>query len=121
MVAHGYYNRYYMRYSMALLNLSPLVSVKLKYAWQKPNSSLLYFKRRVPVDIKPLLLAGSKYAGKVHYVVSLQTSDPTETWGAMPRSCRLSGVRTDSCRPSRPAGNRFGSSGTPRPCPETVG
>lgn len=68
-----------MRYPMALLRLSPLVSVKLKYAWQKPNSSLLYFKRRVPDDIKPLLPIGSRYAGaggKVHYVVSLQTSDP---------------------------------------------
>jgi hypothetical protein len=52
------------------------VSVKLKYVWQKSKGSLLFFKRRVPDDIKPLLPAGSKYAGKIHYVVSLQTTDP---------------------------------------------
>ncbi|MGP8442383.1 DUF6538 domain-containing protein [Burkholderia vietnamiensis] len=62
---------------MALLHLSSLVSVKLKYVWQKSNSSLLYFRRRIPDDIKPLLAAvGSPHAGKAHYVVSLQTSDP---------------------------------------------
>ncbi|GJH23800.1 site-specific integrase [Caballeronia novacaledonica] len=61
---------------MALLHVSSIVSVKLKYAWQKSKGSLLFFKRRVPDDIKPLLPAGSKYAGKVHYVVSLQTADP---------------------------------------------
>jgi integrase len=62
---------------MALLRLSSIVSVKLKYAWQKPNSSLLFFKRRIPDDIKPLAAASApKYAGKIHYVVSLQTSDP---------------------------------------------
>ncbi|SAL50885.1 site-specific tyrosine recombinase XerC [Caballeronia turbans] len=75
-MTHGYYNRYYKRYSMALLHLSPIVSVKLKYAWQKSKGSLLFFKRRVPDDIKPVLPVGSKYAGKVHYVVSLQTTDP---------------------------------------------
>jgi integrase len=62
---------------MALLRLSPIVSVKLRYVWQKPKSSLLYFRRRIPDDVKPLLAAaGSPHAGKIHYVVSLQTSDP---------------------------------------------
>ncbi|WP_250471890.1 site-specific integrase [Caballeronia sp. GAFFF1] len=61
---------------MAFLQLSSIVSVKLKYVWQKSKGSLLFFKRRVPDDIKPLPPAGSKYAGKVHYVVSLQTTDP---------------------------------------------
>jgi integrase len=61
---------------MALLHLSPIVSVKLKYAWQKSKGSLLFFKRRVPDDIKAVLPVGSKYAGNVHYVVSLQTTDP---------------------------------------------
>ncbi|HEP6278457.1 TPA: tyrosine-type recombinase/integrase [Burkholderia vietnamiensis] len=61
---------------MAFLRISPLVSVKLKYVWQKPNSSLLYFRRRIPGDVKLLLAAaGSPHAGKIHYVVSLQTSD----------------------------------------------
>ncbi|UXU87018.1 DUF6538 domain-containing protein [Burkholderia sp. S-53] len=61
---------------MALLRLSSIVSVKLGYSRSKPGSSLLYFYRRIPDDVKPLLPAGSKYAGKTHYVVSLQTSDP---------------------------------------------
>ncbi|WP_321807977.1 tyrosine-type recombinase/integrase [Burkholderia sp. BCC1993] len=61
---------------MSLLRLSSIVSVKLKYTRPKTGSSLLLFKRRIPDDIKPLLPAGSKYAGKAHYVVSLQTSDP---------------------------------------------
>jgi integrase len=61
---------------MALFRLSSLVSVKLKYSWTKPNSSLLFFKRRVPDDVKSQLSASSRYAGKVHFVVSLKTSDP---------------------------------------------
>ncbi|MGF6443625.1 DUF6538 domain-containing protein [Paraburkholderia youngii] len=62
---------------MTLLRLSSIVSVKLRYVWQKPKSSLLYFRRRIPDDVKPLLAAaGSPHAGKIHYVVSLQTSDP---------------------------------------------
>lgn len=61
---------------MTLLRLSSIVSVKLKYTRPKAGSTLLLFKRRIPDDIKPLLPAGSKYAGKTHYVVSLQTSDP---------------------------------------------
>ncbi|MEM5342403.1 tyrosine-type recombinase/integrase [Paraburkholderia azotifigens] len=61
---------------MPLLRLTSIVSVKLKYARPKKGSSLLFFYRRVPDDIKPLLPAGSKYAAKTHYVVSLQTSDP---------------------------------------------
>ncbi|KAB0657128.1 tyrosine-type recombinase/integrase [Burkholderia diffusa] len=61
---------------MSLLRLSSIVSVKLKYTRPKTGSSLLLFKRRIPNDIKPLLPAGSKYAGKTHYVVSLQTADP---------------------------------------------
>ncbi|WP_374626622.1 DUF6538 domain-containing protein [Pandoraea sp.] len=60
---------------MSLLRLSSIVSVKRKYTRPKTGSSLLLFKRRIPDDIKPLLPAGSKYAGKAHYVVSLQTSD----------------------------------------------
>ncbi|MEX3635333.1 DUF6538 domain-containing protein [Paraburkholderia sp. BR14320] len=61
---------------MALLRLSSIISVKLKYTRPKAGSTLLLFKRRIPDDIKPLLPAESKYAGKAHYVVSLQTSDP---------------------------------------------
>ncbi|HEF4840208.1 TPA: tyrosine-type recombinase/integrase [Burkholderia vietnamiensis] len=61
---------------MSLLRLSSIVSVTLKYTRPKTGSSLLFFKRRIPADIKPLLPAGSKYAGKTHYVVSLQTADP---------------------------------------------
>ncbi|SAK88624.1 site-specific tyrosine recombinase XerD [Caballeronia glebae] len=72
---------------MALLHLSSIVSVKLKYVWQKPNTSLLFFRRRIPDDIKPMLAAnGSPLAGKVHYVVSLQTSDPRV---AAPRIAKL--------------------------------
>jgi integrase len=72
---------------MALLHLSSIVSVKLKYVWQKPNTSLLFFRRRVPDDIKPMLAAnGSPLAGKVHYVVSLRTSDPRV---AAPRIAKL--------------------------------
>ncbi|MFM0729267.1 tyrosine-type recombinase/integrase [Paraburkholderia sediminicola] len=53
------------------------MSIKLKHVWQKPGSSLLYFRRRVPDDIRPLLVAArSPHAGKSHIVVSLQTSDP---------------------------------------------
>jgi hypothetical protein len=53
------------------------MSIKLKHVWQKPGSSLLYFRRRVPDDIRPLLVAArSPHAGKAHIVVSLQTSDP---------------------------------------------
>ncbi|WP_250480615.1 site-specific integrase [Caballeronia sp. GAOx1] len=72
---------------MALLHLSSIVSVKLKYVWQKPNTPLLFFRRRIPDDIKPMLAAnGSPLAGKVHYVVSLQTSDPRV---AAPRIAKL--------------------------------
>lgn len=61
---------------MPLLHLSPIVAVKLKHAWRKPGSPLLYFRRRIPDDIKPLLsAAGSPHAGKAHIVVSLQTAD----------------------------------------------
>ncbi|WP_159462873.1 tyrosine-type recombinase/integrase [Caballeronia telluris] len=53
------------------------MSVKLAYSRKKPGSSLLFFYRRIPDDIKALLAAsGSPLAGKAHYVVSLQTSDP---------------------------------------------
>ncbi|WP_433694999.1 tyrosine-type recombinase/integrase [Paraburkholderia phenoliruptrix] len=85
-VAHGYYNGYYNRYSMTLLRLSSIVSIKLKYAWKKPNSPLLFFKRRIPDDIKRLVADGSKYAGKIHYVVSLQTADPKS---AAPKIAKL--------------------------------
>lgn len=62
---------------MPLLALSPIVSVKLKHSWKKPNSSLLYYRRRIPDDIKPLLEAsGSEWAGKEQIVISLQTDDP---------------------------------------------
>jgi integrase len=62
---------------MPLLSLSPIVSLKLKHLWKKPNSSLLYYRRRIPDDIKPLLEAsGSPWAGKPQIVISLQTSDP---------------------------------------------
>ena len=57
--------------------LSPTVSVKLKHVWKKTNSSLLYYRRRIPDDIKPLLeVSGSKWAGRSQIVISLQTSDP---------------------------------------------
>lgn len=63
---------------MPLLALSPIVSVKIKHLWQKPTSSLLYYRRRIPDDIKPLLEAsGSEWAGKVQIVISLQTKDPS--------------------------------------------
>ncbi|MGF6723794.1 integrase [Paraburkholderia sp. GAS41] len=53
------------------------MSIKLKHAWRKPGSPLLYFRRRVPDDIRPLLVvARSPHAGKAHIVVSLQTEDP---------------------------------------------
>lgn len=62
---------------MPLLRLSPIMSIKLKHVWQKPGSPLLYFRRRVPDDIRPLLVAAqSPHAGKAHIVVSLQTADP---------------------------------------------
>lgn len=60
---------------MPLLSLSPIVSLKLKHLWKKPNSSLLYYRRRIPDDVKPLLQAlGSPWAGKAQIVISLQTS-----------------------------------------------
>ncbi|NNG22891.1 site-specific integrase [Telluria aromaticivorans] len=62
---------------MPLFSLSPIVSLKLKHIWKKPNSSLLYYRRRIPEDLKPLLeAAGSEWAGKSQIVISLQTSDP---------------------------------------------
>jgi hypothetical protein len=61
---------------MPLLALSRIVSVKVKYLWQKPTSSLLYYRRRVPDDVKPLLeSSGSEWAGKTQIVISLQTDD----------------------------------------------
>lgn len=49
----------------------------LPFSRKKPGSALLYFRRRVPDDIKPLLTAvGSPHAGKEFIVVSLKTSDP---------------------------------------------
>ena len=61
---------------MPLLALSRIVSVKVKYLWQKPTSSLLYYRRRVPDDLKPLLKAsGSEWSGKEQIVISLQTDD----------------------------------------------
>ncbi|WP_126228286.1 DUF6538 domain-containing protein [Burkholderia ambifaria] len=71
----------------ALLHLALLASVKLKYGWKKSNSPLLYFRRRIPDDVKPLLATtGSAHAGKIHYVASLQTSDP---WVAAPKVAKL--------------------------------
>lgn len=62
---------------MTLFHLSPIVSLKVKYLWKKPTGSLLYYRRRVPDDVKPLLEAsGSEWAGKELIVISLQTSDP---------------------------------------------
>ncbi|KQV38765.1 DUF6538 domain-containing protein [Massilia sp. Root335] len=62
---------------MPLLALSPIVSVKVKHLWKKPTSSLLYYRRRIPDDIKPLLEASrSEWAGKEQIVISLQTDDP---------------------------------------------
>lgn len=62
---------------MPLFSLSPIVSLKLKHIWKKPNSSLLYYRRRIPEDLKSLLeVAGSEWAGKSQIVISLQTSDP---------------------------------------------
>jgi integrase len=62
---------------MPLLALSPIVSVKVKHLWKKPTSALLYYRRRIPDDIKPLLEAsGSEWAGKAQIVISLQTDDP---------------------------------------------
>jgi integrase len=61
---------------MPLLALSRIVSVKVKYLWQKPTSSLLYYRRRIPDDVKPLLEAsGSEWTGKEQIVISLQTDD----------------------------------------------
>jgi len=62
---------------MSVFFLSPTVSIKLKYSWKKPNSPLLYYRRRIPDDVKPLLEAsGSEWAGKEQIVISLQTDDP---------------------------------------------
>ena len=61
---------------MPLLPLSSIVSIKLKHLWKKPNSSLLYYRRRIPDDIGPLLeTSGSEWAGKSQIVISLQTHD----------------------------------------------
>ena len=50
---------------------------KLAYCWKKPGNSLLYFRRRIPEDIKPLLIAaGSPHARKSYVIVSLKTSNP---------------------------------------------
>lgn len=43
--------------------------VQLTYSWQKPGSTLLYYRRRVPDDLKDKV-------GKRFIVLSLQTSDP---------------------------------------------
>jgi integrase len=52
------------------------VSVKIKHLWKKPNIPLLYYRRRIPDDIKPLLEAsGSEWSGKAQIVISLQTDD----------------------------------------------
>jgi integrase len=72
---------------MPLLSLSPIVSVKVKYLWKKPDSSLLYYRRRVPDDVKPLLEAsGSEWVGKAQIVISLQTDDPK---AAVPKIAKL--------------------------------
>lgn len=56
---------------------APIMSDKLPFSWRKPGSPLIYFRRRVPDDIKPLLTAvASPHAGKAYIVVSLKTSDP---------------------------------------------
>lgn len=52
------------------------MSVKIKHLWKKLNNSLLYYRRRVPDDIQPLLEgSGSEWAGKVQIVISLKTDD----------------------------------------------
>ena len=61
---------------MSLFHVSPIMAVKLKHVRFKRGSSAIYFQRRVPDDIKQLAPAGSKYAGKAQYIVSLQTTDP---------------------------------------------
>lgn len=72
---------------MPLLALSPIVSVKVKHLWKKPTSSLLYYRRRIPDDIKPLLEAsGSEWAGKAQIVISLQTDNPK---AAAPKIAKL--------------------------------
>jgi integrase len=72
---------------MPLFSLSPIVSLKLKHLWKKPDSPLLYYRRRIPDDIKPLLEAsGSPWAGKPQIVISLQTTDPK---AAAPRIAKL--------------------------------
>ena len=62
---------------MALLPLSSIVSVKLKHLWKKPDSPLLYYRRRIPDDIRSLLQgSSSEWADKAQIVISLQTRDP---------------------------------------------
>ena len=45
------------------------MAVRLKHCWQKPRSTLLFYRRRVPDDLQEAV-------GKSHIVISLQTSDP---------------------------------------------
>lgn len=72
---------------MPLLALSPIVSVKVKHLWKKPTSPLLYYRRRIPDDVKPLLEAsGSEWAGKAQIAISLQTDDPK---AAVPKIAKL--------------------------------
>jgi integrase len=64
-----------------------MVSVKVKYLWKKPSSSRLYYRRRIPDEVKPLLEAsGSEWAGKTQIVISLQTDDPK---AALPKIAKL--------------------------------
>jgi hypothetical protein len=61
---------------MPLISLSPIVSVKIKHLWKKPDSPVLYYRRRIPDDIKALLQASSsKWAGKAQITISLQACD----------------------------------------------
>jgi integrase len=48
------------------------MAVKIRYSWQKPGSTLLYYRRRVPDDLL------ESYGNRRFLVVSLQTSDPRE-------------------------------------------
>jgi len=53
---------------MATIPLNGVMSLKLAHCWKRGNA--LYFRRRVPDDLR------SHYGTKTHVVVSLGTSDP---------------------------------------------
>lgn len=56
---------------MAAISVSPLISMSVKYLWEKSPTASFYFKRRVPLDLR-------QQVGKEYVQVCLHTRDLRE-------------------------------------------